>query len=252
MNGALRTTVVAALLVAGCRGAGGGSDAGAAASASAASSALPRAAGDGGIGLAGLGAIGHGLGFAQPEPITIPAGKGPPMPAGATPADREKEILALLSGHVDPDALPAVPTDPGAELDRGLRDRLVSPTRFQLNVVVGKPEIHGALGREDVGRMMGVLRMRLRACYQSALKENADLEGGLRVRIEIAPGGDVKKAETLAPDVDAGTRSLTATPALTRCIGNALRGLVFPATDAGTTSLSVDATFATADDTALR
>lgn len=198
-------------------------------------------------------AVGHGLGLGlSPGPLVVPSGTAPPMPAGAAPADREKELVGLLSGRVAPDALPVVPTDPGVAFDEGLRGRLTSSTRFTTNVTLGSIEVKGALAQREAARVVAMARARMRACYNSALSSNPAIEGGLRVKLEILPNGDVKTATSEAPPpsshIPAGDVPKNAQ--LTECVVGMMRRLSFPTVDSGTSTVSFDARFEARGDTA--
>lgn len=206
-------------------------------------------------GLAGLGSlaggIGHGLDHGPP-PLVIPSGTAAPMPAGATPPDREKELVDLLSGRVGPDALPVVPTDPGETFDEGLRSRLMSPTRFEMGVTFTPVEAKGALTQADLARVVAAARPRVRMCYRNALASNPDLHGELNVEFEILPNGEVKSAIDAPPSSKAAAGNVATSAPLTSCVLGVVKRLYFPAADAGTTSASFTARFDAHMDSAKR
>lgn len=219
-------------------------------SADAGSPSSAGAAADASLGLAGLGGIVHGGRAFESAPLVIPTGNAAPMPSGATDAEREKELVALLSGRVDPDALPVVATDRDASFDEGLRENLISPTRFHPEVRYGTIEVQGALPVDGAKRTIAQSRPRARACYELALRTKPELQGSVHVRAEVARSGEVTKAAiTLAP-----TRPglLVADEALNACITRIVRGLSFSDTDAGSSVVTYDIRFSSAEDTAVR
>jgi hypothetical protein len=209
----------------------------ASASPSASSSVDVLAAGDLHIGGGSLS------GANQRTPLVVPTGTAPPMPSGASDADRAKELIGLLSGRVGPDALPVVPTDPGATFDEGLRENLLSPTRVDANVTIGPIGVTGALAKTiGTERVIAGARGRMRSCYRMALNGDPEIAGHVRARVDVGANGEVKKAELTPAGADG--KNVVGNEALNSCVTRILRNASFPDSDAGTSVVTFDVTFA--------
>ena len=234
-----RVALVLALtlaVVGGCRRPSGASDAPAAAP-SAPSASAP---------FEGVIHPGAGRGDTTAIPFPIPRGNAPPMPRGASSSEREGELVALFSGQLDKDALPVLATPDGDPYDVSLRSHLLSPFRFVANVTASA-EVEGPLPSAVVERILAQSRGRLRACFHRGLMHDPTLGGTLRLRIQIAPRGEVDSVGVLPPRPEAPA---TVSALVTGCVVSALRGLTFPEVDAGVTAVTYVARFTSRDDAA--
>lgn len=219
----------------GCRRPSGGSDAPAAAPSapSAPASSAP---------FEGVIRQGTVRGATPPILFPIPSGNAPPMPRGASSSEREGELVALFSGQLDKGALPVLATPNGEPYDISLRSHLLSPFRFDANVTVSS-EVEGALPPPVVDRILAQSRGRLRACFRRGLMADPTTGGTLRLRIQIAPRGEVDSVTVLpARPGTAPTNAL-----VTGCAVGAVRSLSFPEVDAGITAVTYVAVFKNRD-----
>jgi hypothetical protein len=79
------------------------------------------------------------------------------------------------------------------------------------------------------------MRASFRACYQKGLNENPDMQGSIRLTIQIGPGGEVVNV-TASP-------SGTLSPAVVACVQARARNGQFEPPEGGSSAIQVPVTF---------
>jgi hypothetical protein len=120
-----------------------------------------------------------------------------------TKDERERALLALLeSGQAA--QIEVVATEPGAEIDRSLRQSLLGHV-----VESGAPLARGnaqvgaatATGGEiaNLNRVVAGMRAGFRSCYQRALADAPDYQGKLNIKLTVDAQGGVPAAKVTSP-----------------------------------------------------
>ncbi len=135
---------------------------------------------------------------------------------------REHAVLALLSEGVA-ESLPEVASEPNTPLDDGLRERLapMGPGTAPRGVAV-LTNIQAPESIENAARVIAGMRAAFRACYSRSLHSNPVAHGVVRVRAQVAAGGEVTSAKA--------TPNTKLPPALIPCVEGRVRGAQFAAT----------------------
>jgi TonB family protein len=92
-------------------------------------------------------------------------------------------------------------------------------------VLPGRTVTIGALGKEDVGRVMRRHAPRFRHCYERELSRDPNLAGKVVLHFTIAPTGQVTNAKV--------TESTVGDVALERCLTEVMRSVPFPSPKGG-------------------
>lgn len=122
---------------------------------------------------------------------------------------------------------PSVPPGPGLNVSPNPSSSPVKALGPKADVNIGSVSVSGSVAGAD--RVIGGLRPRFRACYQTGLNADPGMRGTLVVRAETAGDGGVTKADIVS---NAGL-----SPAVASCVANSLRRAVF--SGAGSVSASV-------------
>lgn len=141
------------------------------------------------------------LGAASPSASAAPLRLGS-APTG-TKDERERALLAFVeSGQAAQSEV--IATEPGAEIDRSLRQSLLGHV-----VESGAPVVRGnaqlgeptATGGEipNLRRVVAGMRAGFRSCYQRALADAPDYAGKLDVRLTVDAQGGVPAAKVKSP-----------------------------------------------------
>lgn len=85
--------------------------------------------------------------------------------------------------------------------------------------------VRGSLSKEAIRRVIRRNRAQVRACFESALRRNPELEGRLTTRFVIGPQGAVVAAAAVSEDLRDAR--------LTHCVERAVKRWPFPAPDGG-------------------
>lgn len=175
----------------------------------------------------GLGSLkGTGIGMSEPtfppepEPLSLaPAAKS------ASKEEREKVLLALMSGELESARLPLRATDdPKREIRLGLRDEL-APERLAFGPVgvrIAKVEAKGGLTTAIANRVVRQSFGPLRLCYDRE-KGATDPAGKVTLQLEVEPDGHVSQVSTKETTI--------ARRGLTTCLESALRRASFAASE---------------------
>ncbi len=169
--------------------------------------------GPGGLGLTGLGEGGGGLGegIGLGDGIgTVGHGRGDGCPTCQGFGDGNGDGFLRRRGH-------------NAEAPNPMRQ--------------GESTINGRLPPETIQRVVRANFGRYRACYQSALAQNPNLQGRVVVRFVIGRNGTVSSAS--------GSGDLP-NPGVISCVAGAFQGLSFPPPDGGIVTVSYPLVFSPA------
>jgi hypothetical protein len=135
----------------------------------------------------------------------------------------EHAIVALdASGR----AFRTVATVGGNGLTLGTRDIAIEPMRHQRAGYLPPADIEGVVRR-------GMLRMR--ACYEHAMRDAPDLGGSLMMRITIGLEGEVTRAQVVGGDVPEGLQT---------CVRGQAERWMFPPPEGGPLTFEVPLSFA--------
>ena len=151
----------------------------------------------------------------------------PPAPASGSEAERTAAVSRLISGEVSAAELPVVATEPGETLNPSMRSTL-SPVS-QARIRMGKVNVKGDLMPEIVQRILRRHYGRFRACYQSGLAQNPNLQGRITLQLAIAKDGNTATAKSLnsdLPDAD-----------VVRCVVSAVRAVRYPKSNSGSVNV---------------
>ncbi len=151
----------------------------------------------------------------------------PPAPASGSEAERTAAVSRLISGEVSAAELPVVATEPGETLNPSMRSTL-SPVS-QARIRMGKVNVKGDLMPEIVQRILRRHYGRFRACYQSGLSQNPNLQGRITLQLAIAKDGNTATAKSLnsdLPDAD-----------VVRCVVSAVRAVRYPKSNSGSVNV---------------
>lgn len=139
-----------------------------------------------------------------------------PAPSGSsTPAAREAEVMALLSGASSAGSLPTSATDPGRNYDRRLAQMMGLSSFHSSNVEVAPYKVKGPMTPDHVAGL-NALNPRWHTCFESALAASPKLTGTLVVKVNVEPDGSIKSAAksggtlTHAAMIDCVVRSFNA------------------------------------------
>ncbi|HEY6560549.1 MAG TPA: AgmX/PglI C-terminal domain-containing protein [Polyangiaceae bacterium] len=150
---------------------------------------------------------------------------------------REHAVLGLFAGGERAESLPELATEPNTPLDHDLRDRLAPVQKGTgRRGVASVGNIQAPESLDNAARVVAGMRASFRACYNRALQTNPVAHGVVRVRAQIAAGGEVTAAKA--------TPSAAFPPLLIPCVEARVRAAQFaPANDAKPSDVSFHVRF---------
>jgi hypothetical protein len=173
-----------------------------------------------------------------------------PAPSGkASPDERQRALLSLLSGATSARALPEAATVPGSGFDSGMRRRLttveISPEdhsaglRPAMPVIrMGAVTVKGTLPVEVIQRIVRQSFGRFRLCYENGLRNNPTLSGRVVARFVIDQQGSVSTVADGGSDLP--------DQATIACVLRPFHGIVFPQPGSGVVVVTYPLSFAPA------
>lgn len=136
---------------------------------------------------------------------------------------REHAVLGLFAGGGRAESLPELATEPNTPLDHDLRDRLAPVQKGTGRRGVAQiVNVQAPESLANAARVVAGMRAAFRSCYNRSLQTNPVAHGVVRVRTQIAAGGEVTAAQAtpsaafpslLIPCVEARVRAAQFEPA---------------------------------------